>query len=278
MDKKKLLSVIVPAYGEDRTLLHDIASLEEVLQNIRYEYEIIVVVDGRTSLQDQTLQFAQQMQSERIKVYGYDVNKGKGWAVRFGMAKAQGDLIAFIDSGMELSPNSLSMALEHFEWYQADIIIGSKRHPASQVSYPLTRRGMSAGYQLLVWSLFGLKIKDTQVGLKIFRRDVLQKVLPRLVVKRYAFDIEILAVAHALGFKRIFEAPVYFQYNFDYLVNSASLHSIILMIYDTLAVFYRLNILRYYSIRNQKNWLADAEVTFPNCKTMLGRELLSPSN
>lgn len=267
MDKKNLLSVIVPAFGEDRTIIQDILSLEAVLKSIRYDYEIVVVVDGLVSPSDRTFEYASRLKSNKIQVFGYDVNKGKGYAVRYGIARSKGEVVAFIDSGMELSPNSLSMALEHLEWYNADVIIGSKRHPASHVAYPITRRILSLGYQFLVWALFGLKVRDTQVGLKIFRREVLEKVLPRLLVKRYAFDVEILAVAHALGFKRIYEAPVFFQYNFDYLVNSASFRSIWYMFLDTLAVFYRLNFLRYYSIRNRRNWLVDQEVTFPPSPT-----------
>ena len=84
------------------------------------------------------------------------------------------------------------MGLEHFKWYKADIIVGSKRHQASLVNYPFLRKGMSFGYQMLVRILFGLKIRDSQLGMKIFRRDVLNKILPKLVVKGYAFDIEIL--------------------------------------------------------------------------------------
>jgi hypothetical protein len=100
------------------------------------------------------------------------------------------------------------MLIEHMIWYNADAMLGSKRHPASKVHYPLLRKIYSIGYYLLVLCLFRLRVHDTQVGLKIFKRELLEQVLPRLIVKQYAFDIELLAVAKYLGYTRIFEAPV----------------------------------------------------------------------
>ena len=138
------------------------------------------------------------------------------------------------------------MLLEHLEWYNADIIVGSKRHLASVVQYPWDRKILSWGYYLLVRLLFGVKIKDTQPGIKIFKRNVLEKILPQLVVKKYAFDIEMLSVARRKGFTRIFEAPIKLKYKFGSVTNAATLRTIWHMLYDTLAVFYRLKILKYY--------------------------------
>ena len=132
------------------------------------------------------------------------------------------------------------------EWYDADIIVGSKRHPASFVKYSIMRKILSYGYYLLIKFLFGIKIHDTQAGIKIFRKKVLEKVLPRLVEKRFAGDLETLVVASSLGFKRIFEAPIKLDYTLSPLTSSATLRSIIGILQDTLAIFYRKNILNYY--------------------------------
>jgi len=235
------------------------------LSQIRYDYEIICVVDGKKA--DRTYQNAKKVASAKIKVVGYKTNKGKGYAVRYGMARARGDLIAFLDAGDDIDPNGISMLLEHMEWYGADIIIGSKRHPVSQVDYPFIRKVCSFGYQFLVKLLFGLKVRDTQVGLKVFRRRVLKKVLPRLLVKSFAADIELLAVARRLGFKRIFEAPVKFNgeafrsgstvFEFKSLYKAA-----IGMFFDTLAVFYRLKLLHYYDDGSRRKWKYDPELDF----------------
>ncbi|MCG2692013.1 hypothetical protein L6272_04270, partial [Microgenomates group bacterium] len=140
----------------------------------------------------------------------------------------------------------ISMLLEHLEWYNADIIVGSKRHLASVVKYPWDRKILSWGYYWLVRLLFNVKIKDTQPGIKIFKRKVLEKILPKLVVKNYAFDIEMLSVAHRKGFTRIFEAPIKLKHRFGSVTDAATLNTIWHMLYDTLAVFYRLKILKFY--------------------------------
>lgn len=253
------LSVIIPAFRQEKTIKKDIENIENVLEQIRYDYEMVVVVDGKV---DKTFENAKKVKSKKIKVVGYKKNRGKGYAVRYGMARSSGSYIAFIDAGMELDPNGLSMALEHLEWYDADIIVGSKRHPASQVSYPPLRRFFSFGYQMLNFFLFGLKVRDTQAGLKIFRRKVLEKVLPRLLVKRYAFDVEMLAVANRLGFRRIYEAPIKLGYNFSDLTHAADWKNILNMLLDTAAVFYRLRILRFYDDRNKRRWRYDPDLNF----------------
>ena len=166
---------------------------------------------------------------------------------------------------MDLNPNGLSMLLEHFEWYGADIIVGSKRHPVSKVIYPWQRRILSIGYQLLVRMLFGLRVRDTQVGMKFFKREVMEKVLPRLLVKKFAFDVEILAVSNYLGFKRIYEAPIDIKLMFggtSTITSQKFLRTVLGMLLDTLAIFYRLKILRYYSDKNRRKWRFDPELNF----------------
>lgn len=262
--KIRLISVIVPSYKQEQTIVRDLRRIKGVLDKLRYPTELICVVDGKVdSTFEQASKFARAHSG--VKVAGYDTNKGKGYAIRFGMAESHGDIIAFIDAGMDLNPNGLSMLLEHFEWYDADIIVGSKRHPVSKVDYPWQRRVLSMGYQFLVWLLFGLKIRDTQVGMKFFKREVLEKVLPRLLVKRFAFDVEILAVANYLGYKRIFEAPIDVTLLFggtSTITNQKFFRTVWDMLWDTLAVFYRLRIQGYYSDKNKRKWRFDPELNF----------------
>lgn len=259
-----LISIIVPAYRKEKTIKQDLAGIKQITDKLRYQSEIICVIDGMT---DKTFENAQEYakSNKNVRVVGYETNKGKGYAVRFGMANSKGDIIAFIDSGMDLNPDGLLMMLEHFEWYKGDIIVGSKRHPASKVHYPWQRKILSFIYQMLVRILFGLKIKDTQVGMKMYKRDLLEKVLPRLLVKQFAFDIEILAVANSLGFKRIYESPVEIKLDFggdSVITSSKFFRTVLLMLMDTLAIFYRLRILRYYSDKNQRKWKYDPELNF----------------
>lgn len=257
-----LVSVIIPAYKQEKTIKADIERIVDVLSNTRFEYEVIVVVDGHL---DKTYEAVGELDFPNLKVFGYKVNRGKGYAVRYGMARSEGDLVAFIDAGMEIDPNGISMILEHMLWYNADIIVGSKRHPASKVAYPLIRRIYSFGYSTLCRLLFRLKITDTQTGLKVYKRNVLEAVLPRLVIKEYAFDIELLAVAKHLGFNRIYEAPV--TVSLDFITGSRLASKAFFldpfirsMLLDTLSVFYRMNFRHYYDDTNSNLWSKESEL------------------
>ncbi len=255
----KLVSIVIPAYRAQDFIKKSLLKVVNVMEATAYPYEVICVVDGKG---DKTFEKAEEFAKKyrgKVRVIGYENNLGKGHAVRYGMARAKGDIVGFVDAGIELNPNGISMLLDHFEWYKADIIVGSKRHPASKVIYPWQRKILSFGYQTLVRILFGLNVRDTQVGMKFFRREVLKKTLPRLLVKAFAFDIEMLSVANYLGFKRIYEAPVELKMKFTLGVSTIAskgfIKTVWAMLWDTLAVFYRLKILHFYDYSNRENWM-----------------------
>lgn len=256
--KPHFLSIIIPIYKQEKTIQKDLERINDTLKQIRYDYEIIAVIDGISI--DKSFSEAKKCKISKLKVYGLKNNHGKGYAVRYGMAKTQGDYVAFIDSGMEINPNGISMILEHLEWYNADVIVASKHHPASRVKYPLNRKIISFGARLIAKYLLGINVKDTQAGLKIFKRKVLNKVLPRLLVKNYAFDLEILSVANYLGYKKIYEAPIKLNYSFESLTHATGLKIIYNCLIDALAVFYRLKILHYYDDKNKRNWVYDPDL------------------
>lgn len=126
----------------------------------------------------------------------------------------------------------------------ADVVIGSKMHPESKVDYPAIRRVYSWGYYILLLLLFRLNVRDTQTGLKLFKAEVIKPVMRQILVKRFAFDIEVLAIINARGYK-IISAPI------EVVFHRASFgrigyQDIRNMFVDTLAIFYRLYILHYY--------------------------------
>jgi len=252
------LSVIIPVYKQEKTIKDDLKNIISTLNKIRYDYEIIVVVDG-TKI-DKSYKISKSINNPHLKIYGYKKNYGKGYAVRFGMARTKGDYISFLDSGMEIDPNGISMLLEHLEWYNADVIVGSKNHPASQINYPLQRKILSFGAHIIARYLLAINVTDTQAGLKIFKRKVLLKVLPRLLVKKYAIDLEILSVANSLGFKKIYEAPIKLKYATDSYIRAVGLKTIYQCLIDALAVFYRLRILHYYDDDNKRHWIFDKDL------------------
>lgn len=253
----KLLSVIVPTYN-CKSILRDLSSLNRYLEELKKPYEIICVVDGKKNIKDHTFERAKKTNHKKIKIYFYRKNKGKGYAIRYGMARSKGGIIAFIDSGSDLNAKGIGLALEHMKWYDADIIIGSKRHKASKIYYPWKRKILSFIVQKATKLFFGLNVSDTQTGLKVFKRKVLVKVLPRLLVKRWAFDLEILAVANHLGFKKIYESPVEIKYNFQ---SNIGIQSIENFAKDYLAIIYRIYFLHYYNDDHHDLWQGD-----PNLK------------
>lgn len=247
MEKIKLFSLVIPAFKQEKTIQQDLKNIENALSSMPFEYELILVVDGYL---DNTLKKAQAVKSAHLKILGYETNKGKGYAIRYGISHAKGDVVGFIDAGMDLSPTEISMMMDIMDWNNADIVIGSKLHPESKVKYPLPRRIMSWGYRTITHLLFGFNVKDTQVGLKIFKKNVAKEVFERIIVKRFAFDIEVLAVAQKLGYTRIYEAPIKLNFNRVGSITSANFWKVICwMLWDTAAVYYRLKILHYYDTK-----------------------------
>jgi glycosyltransferase involved in cell wall biosynthesis len=239
---RPLLSVVVPVYNQAGTIVGNVATIrEQVEQRIREPVELIVVSDGSVDASEERLL---EDASHKARVIHYDRNLGKGFAVKAGALAAQGHWISYVDADLDLDPASIPAFLTLAQRESLDFVIGSKRHPESNVHYPRSRRVGSWLYQQLVRLLFRLDVRDTQVGLKLFRREVAQEVLPLLLVKQFAFDLEFLAVSRALGYGRIREQPVSLHYRFT--GSGVRSPAVLLALVDTAAIFYRLSILRYY--------------------------------
>lgn len=240
------LSVVVPAYREGPRIHDNLARLVRELDTLGTGYEVIVVSDGNT---DGTATEARRLGSPAVKVFHYPMNIGKGFALSLGVAQSSAPLVTFIDADMELDPANIRSFLNLMQTSHYDAVVGSKRHAESEVSYPAFRRFQSAVYQILVRVLFNLNVRDTQTGLKLFRREVLEQALPLLAIKKFAFDLELMVVASQLGYGSIREAPIKLDYQFTSTVNLRSAWRIL---WDTAAIFYRLRILRYYHHRQQR--------------------------
>lgn len=235
-----ILSVITPTYNGEGTLGANLRRLLTALREARLRYEVIVVSDGST---DGTVAAAREYAPEGVRLLHYEKNQGKGHALRTGLARASGRYVALIDSDGDLDPGDLVRFLTLMELYEADVVVGSKRHPLSEVSYPLSRRILSWIYQKLIRLLFRVRVRDTQAGIKLIRRDVLAKVLPLLVEKRFAFDLELLVAARRMGYRRIMEAPIRLSFRFT---STVSRRDMMALAADTLRIWYRRYIARAY--------------------------------
>lgn len=250
----RTVSVVVPAYNEEHNIGKTVQDLLDGLYEMSYDFELIVVCDG---CKDDTAKEARKIKSRKLRVLSYPKNHGKGYALKYGVQHANGEVVAFVDAGGDFHPSHIERFTKFLEAFDADIVIGSKRHPLSKVHYPFMRKVNSFLYHALLKLLFRLQVRDTQTGLKVAKRSVLTKVMPRMVVKQYAYDVEMLVVAKLLGYGRVIEAPVEMNYNFS--TTSLKVKAITNALRDTFAIFYRKNFLRYYDrgTRWQKHW--DAE-------------------
>jgi glycosyltransferase involved in cell wall biosynthesis len=239
---RPLLTVVVPVYNEAGTIVDNVGTIRERIEDgLGEPVELIVVSDGSIDASEERLL---EDDSHRARLIHYDRNLGKGYAIKAGALAAQGRWIAYVDADLDLDPASIPDFLALAQQESLDFVIGSKRHPDSLVHYPRSRRVGSWLYQKLIRLLFSLDVRDTQVGLKVFRREVAEEVLPLLLVKQFAFDLEFLAVARALGYRRIREQPITLRYRFT--GSGVRSPAVMLALVDTAAIFYRLRILRYY--------------------------------
>ncbi len=233
---------MLPAYNEAYHLKDNIEETIRTFDEFGCDYEIVVIDDGSS---DNTFEIASEIAKNKSQVIVKRnlSNFGKGRAIKKGFRYISGKYAIFLDADMELHPRQLQNFFDIMRANDADVVIGSKMHPDSKIIYPWHRKIVSRVYFFLIKILFGLPIHDTQTGLKLFKAEVLEKVLPKILVKEFAYDLEVLVNARHLGY-RIVEAPVVVHSQKRY--GRIGIRSIYKTWIDTLAIFYRLNILKYY--------------------------------
>jgi len=240
------LSVLLPCHNEARILDRCISeTVKAIATEFDEPFEVVVVDDGST---DETREIAEAAarSTPGVRVIRLQPNGGKGAALRRAFAETRGELVCFLDGDLDIHPRHVIPFVRLLQSAPADAVVGSKRHPLSQISYSPERRFLSRAYELFIRTLFGLRIRDTQAGIKVLRREVLERVLPLGLVKRYAFDAELLVLAHRLGY-RIDEAPIEMKFREKY-GSGVDLPAIGRMFLDTLGLFYRLHVTHYYDL------------------------------
>ncbi len=203
------LSIVVPVFNEGTNIAENVNLLKSELAKNFQDYEVIIISDGST---DSTNEIVRQLKDVKTSVVFLKKNQGKGAAIRVGFERCKGDYILFIDGGMELHPKEIKIFMGLMSLYSADMIVGSKRHPQSAVFYPWYRRFLSYLFQKFIQLLFSVKISDTQVGIKLFRAEVIKDILPYLKINHYGFDLEIICLAGVFGYNNILEAPIRLDY------------------------------------------------------------------
>lgn len=232
------ISIIVPVYNEESRVSLTLARLKEIFNLNWKAYELIVVNDGSTDSTLDVIQKEEEM-DQHIRSISYMPNRGKGYAVKVGVMQSIGEVVMFIDGDFEFYTYSrITDYIKELETY--DIVIGSKRHPLSKVNAPISRKILSKMFNTLVRIIIGIRIKDTQSGLKAGRGDLLRRAFKVMRVERYAFDVELLTIAIALNL-HVKELPV------DLTVGSrVKVREIVKMLIDVLGISYRYRIRRFY--------------------------------
>jgi glycosyltransferase involved in cell wall biosynthesis len=240
---KGKLSILVPAHNEGPHIYGNIREIQRVFDEIGCRYELIIIDDGS---KDETYENAQKAAKgyANITIKRIRRNQGKGRALKYGFRFAKGDLVAFLDADLDLHPEQIQNLFRTMNKNGMDVVIGSKRHPESKLRYPWHRKIISNVYFFLIKIMFGLPLKDTQTGIKLFKYEVLRKIFPKVLIKRYAFDLELLVNAHHLGY-RVAEVPI--TLNYQRFMGRLGLKAIYHTGLDTLAIFYRMYILKYYN-------------------------------
>lgn len=205
------LSVLVPAYNEARHVHEALTRLLSVLDSIGLPYEVLLVSDGST---DDTVAQARRVDAPGINVLSYAQRRGKGHAIRYAWERCTGRYVAFLDADLDLHPEGVRSLLALVRDGGADAAVGSKTHPGSHVVYPRMRRFQSRVFRAIVRARFRLDVSDTQTGLKVFRREVLEAVMPVLESDGFALDLELLVFANDDGFQ-IVEGPVDLDFGFS---------------------------------------------------------------
>ena len=236
------LSVIMPAYGLEPVIERNIGTVCTLL-NGRIPFEVVPVDDGSRDGTASAIRRAAARDPAHVHPVFVAINAGKGNALKCGFAASKGSHILLLDADLDLAPSRVTTFFDVMLNKHADIVVGSKRHPDSVIDYPWHRRLASQVYYTLVRLLVGLPVSDTQTGMKLFKREALGWAFDRMLVKTFAFDLEVLSIAHAKGYS-VAEAPI--EMHFGNKVGCLSWSSVKQVMNDTLAIFYRLYVLRYY--------------------------------
>jgi dolichyl-phosphate beta-glucosyltransferase len=207
MPSQIYLSVIIPAYNEEKRIGNTLLSIDHYLSKQDYSYEIIVVNDGST---DKTAQIVRIFTNlvKNLKLIDNQENHGKGWVVRQGMLAAQGKYRIYVDADNAISIDQIEGFWPYLK-QGYDLVIGSIEVKGAKVEERAAwyRRLLGKWSKYLIRLLTIWEIHDSQRAFKLFPAKVAEEIFSRQTIERWGFDFEILVIAKKLGYK-IKELPV----------------------------------------------------------------------
>jgi dolichyl-phosphate beta-glucosyltransferase len=202
------LSVIIPAYNEEKRIKNTLLKVGGYLAKQPYDYEIIVVNDGSS---DKTADVLQEMRSRiaNLDIINNEKNRGKGFVVRQGLLKGKGEYRLFLDADSSASIEEIEKFFPYIK-QRYDVVIGSRSIKGANIisSQPWQRNFLGKIYSEMVKIFAGLYgFYDTQCGFKIFSAESVNDIFPKCKIDGWSFDVEILFLAKKLGYS-IKEVPI----------------------------------------------------------------------
>lgn len=206
------LSIIIPAYNEDKIIKASLGEIENYFREKPYDYEVIVVNDGST---DMTLSIVEKLSqiNHRIKMLSNSSNAGKGFSVRRGILEAKGDYILLTDADLQIFISEIDEFVDILE-KGFQIAIASRLIPGTELigSQSAIRKIARDILSFIVKLLIVPYISDPQCGFKCFSRTAVQKIFKCQSINGFGFDIEMLYIAHKWKYK-IKEIPIKWRTN-----------------------------------------------------------------
>ena len=203
-----MMSIVIPAYNEEKRIEGSLSEACAYLDGIGIEYEIIVVDDGSS---DGTSRVVEHFVKDfrEVRLVRYEKNRGKGHALRTGILGARGDFILVMDADLSTPMGELRKLMPYLSEGGFDVAIGSRALALSNIirKQPWWRRGMGKMFNGIVKMLVIGDFQDTQCGFKLFAGDVARNLFGRAKIDRFAYDVEILALAKQRGYA-IKEVPI----------------------------------------------------------------------
>lgn len=204
----EMISIVIAAYNEETRIGDTLRRIHQYVSERQLNHEIIVVDDGSV---DGTTSLVKGLAEEipALRVISYGTNRGKGYALRTGVLASQGEMVLVSDADLSTPIEELEVLLPNLSDNAYQVAIGSRALALSQIleKQPWWRRGMGKTFNKIVKLMIMEDFDDTQCGFKLFRGGVARALFAEARIDRFAYDVEVLALAKKHGY-RVAEVPI----------------------------------------------------------------------
>ena len=229
--------MIIPLYNEENRIKKNLHLIQNFLK--KKNSEVIFVNDGSNDNSDKIIKkFRSKNKNKKlIKYISYKKNVGKGYAIKKGVLKSRKKWILICDLDMSVQPNQIDI------WYKKNYILkeneayfASRKHSLSNIKTSFIRKILGLIFNLVIFTLFGIKIRDTQCGFKLFNKNYAKSIFHKISSHRFSFDVELVLLLKKKNIK-IIELPVNWVHKSGSKLNI--FYDVPLMIYDLLKIKFK---------------------------------------